>query len=80
MFALLGLIAERLGAFLSRRRRATADLVAGALLIVFLARTHALGVDGFAVLVALTVAWRIVAADGLAGSWHAVRETLTWRV
>ena len=80
LFALLGLIAERLGAFLSRRRRATGDLVAGAILIVSVARTHALGVDGFAVLVALTIAWRIVAADGLAGSWRTVRETLTWRV
>jgi hypothetical protein len=79
LFALLGLVAERLGAFLSRRRRATGDLVAGALLIVFLARTHALGVDGFAVLVVLTVAWRILAAGGLAGTWRAVREMLAWR-
>ena len=79
LFALLGLIAERLGALISRRRRATGDLVAGALLTVFLARTHALGVDGFAVLVVLTVAWRVLAAGGLAETWRAVREMPAWR-
>jgi len=79
LFALLGLVAERLGAFLSRRRRATGDLVAGALLVVFLARTHALGVAGFTVLVVLTVAWRVLAAGGLTGTWRAVREMLAWR-
>ncbi len=79
LFALLGLISERLGALISRRRRATGDLVAGALLTVFLARTHALGVDGFAVLVVLTVAWRVLAAGGLAETWRAAREMLAWR-
>ena len=79
LFALLGLIAERLGALISRRRRATGDLVAGALLTVFLARTHALGVDGFAVLVVLTVAWRVLAAGGLAETWRAVRAVAAWR-
>ncbi|MEP6638130.1 MAG: hypothetical protein ABJC39_02175 [Chloroflexota bacterium] len=80
LFAFLGLIADRLGDFLSRRRRATGDLIAGALLVVFLARTHALGLNGLAVLVALVIAWRVLAADGLAGAWAALRETLAWRV
>lgn len=80
LFALLGLVAERLGAFLARRRPATGDLVTGALLIVFVARTHALGLNGLAVLVALVVAWRVLAAGGLAGTWTAVRRTLAWRV
>ena len=42
---------ERLGALLALRRRDDGDLVAGSLPIVFLARTHALGVNGLAVLV-----------------------------
>jgi len=79
LFVLLGLLAERLGAFLAQRRRATGDLVAGALATVFLARTHALGLNGLAVLLILTVAWRILAAGGLGETWRAVREVLVWR-
>jgi hypothetical protein len=79
LFALLGLAAERLGAFVSRRRRMTGDLVAGALLIVFMARTHALGVNGLAVLVILVVAWRVLAAGGVAGTLAAVRDVFAWR-
>ena len=79
LFLLLGLVAERLGAFLALRRRTTVDLVAGALLVVFLARTHALGVNGLAVLVALVIAWRVLAAGGLAGTWRSVRNVLAWR-
>jgi hypothetical protein len=80
LFFPLGLLAERLGAFLHRRRRATADLVASALLIVFLARTHALGVNGLAILVAIVIGWRLVAAGGLAGTWQALRDVVAWRV
>jgi hypothetical protein len=79
LFLLLGLIAERLGAFLALRRRATVDLVAGALLVVFLARTHALGVNGLAVLVVLVIVWRLLAAGGLAVTWRSVRDVLAWR-
>lgn len=79
LFLLLGLVAERLGAFLALRRRTTVDLVAGALLVVFLARTHALGVNGLAVLVALVIAWRVLAARGLAVTWRSVRNVLAWR-
>jgi hypothetical protein len=79
LFLLLGLVAERLGAILALRRRVTADVVAGALLIIFLARTHALGVNGLAVLVGLVILWRVLAAGGLAGTWCAVRSGLAWR-
>ena len=79
LFALLGVIAERLGAFLSRRRYATGDLIAGALAVVFLARTHALGLNGLAFLLLLVVAWRIVAAGGLAGTRSALWDVLRWR-
>ena len=53
--------------------------MAGALLVVFLARTHALGVNGLAVLVVLVIAWRVLAAGGLAGTWRSVRDVLAWR-
>ncbi len=79
LFLLLGGVAERLGAFIARRRRTTVDLVAGALLVVFLARTHALGVNGLAVLVVLVIAWRVLAAGGLAVTWRSVRDVLAWR-
>ncbi len=79
LFLLLGLVAERLGAFLALRRRTTVDLVAGALLVVFLARTHALGVNGLAVLVVLVIAWRLLAAGGLAVTWRSIRDVLAWR-
>ena len=80
LFALLGVIVERLGAFLARRRPATGDLIAGTLAVVFLARTHALGLNGLAFLLLLVVVWRIVAAGGLAGTGSAMRDVLRWRV
>ena len=80
LFAPLGVAAERLGAILRRRRRATADLVAGALLVVFVARTHALGLNGLAVLVGLVLVWRVLSAGGLDGTWRAIREVIAWRI
>jgi hypothetical protein len=79
LFLLLGLVAERLGVFLALRRQTTVDLVAGALLVVFLARTHALGVNGMAVLVVLVIAWRVLAAGGLALTWRSVKDVMAWR-
>jgi hypothetical protein len=61
LFVLLGILAERLGALVSARRSNAVDIAAGALLILFVARTHALGVGGLAVLVVLVIAWRLVA-------------------
>ncbi|MHB8891171.1 MAG: hypothetical protein ACYC65_03915, partial [Candidatus Limnocylindrales bacterium] len=77
LFAALGAVAERLAALIARRP-GQADRVAAALLVLFMARTHALGLGGLAVLVVLIVGWRIVAAsaDGLGGSLRAV---LAWR-
>lgn len=79
LFAVLGAASERLGVLLTLRRTATADVVAGALLVLFVARTHALGLNGLLVLVALVVTWRLVAARpaGLGGD---VRRVLSWRV
>ena len=79
LFGLLGVVVERLGAFLARRRYATGDLIAGTLAVVFLARTHALGLNGLAFLLLLVVLWRIVAAGGLGGTWSALRDALRWR-
>jgi hypothetical protein len=77
-FAALGALAERLGAVVATRRRSVPDVVANSLLIVFLARTHAVGLDGLAVLVALSLAWRLLAAppDGLGAT---LRSALAWR-
>ena len=79
LFALLGVGIERLGAILARRRRGTGDLIAGAMAVVFVARTHALGVNGVAILLALVIAWRLLAAGGVGGLWRDVRATLAWR-
>ena len=77
LFAALGAFAERLAALI-QRRRGQADLVAAALLVLFLARTHALGLGGLGVLVVLVAAWRLIVAgrDGLFGS---LRRTFSWR-
>lgn len=79
LFVLLGILVERLGAVLARRRRGTGDVIAGALIVVFVARTHALGVNGLAILVALVLAWRLLAAGDLRGLWRDIRTALTWR-
>ena len=79
LFALLGVFVERLGALIARRRRETADVVAAALATLFVARTHALGLDGVAILLALVVAWRVLVApiSGLAGD---LRDVAGWRL
>ena len=79
LFALLGVALERLGALLSRRRAGTADLAAGALAVVVLARTHALGLNGAAVLLALLVAWRLLAAGDLACLRGDLARVARWR-
>ncbi|MEO5939897.1 MAG: O-antigen polymerase [Candidatus Limnocylindrales bacterium] len=78
VFALLGLLVERLGALLALRRRAVADVAAAALLTLFVARTHALGLNGLAVVVAIVTVWRVLVApvDGLARD---VRMAASWR-
>ncbi|HEY0442603.1 MAG TPA: hypothetical protein VGC90_00120, partial [Candidatus Limnocylindrales bacterium] len=84
LFAALGVAVERLGALVAWRvrlpggPRRTVDIAAAALAILFVARTHALGVLGLAVLLVLVAAWRLLAAPpvGLVGD---VRRTLAWR-
>lgn len=79
LFALLGVGAERLGAFVGRRRHATGDVIAGTMAIVFVARAHALGVNGLGLLLALVLTWRLLSAGGLAGTTAAIDDTLRWR-
>jgi hypothetical protein len=78
LFGVLGVAAERL-ATLVRLRIGLADRAAAALLVLFIARTHALGLGGLAVLVALTIMWRLAAAP-LAGLARDVRSVLAWRL
>jgi hypothetical protein len=80
LFVLLGIAIERLGAFIGRRRVAAGDLVAGALAVVFIARTHALGLNGVAFLLLLVAAWRIVAAGGLRETRATVGDVIRWRI
>ncbi|HEX3428338.1 MAG TPA: hypothetical protein VHS36_05990 [Candidatus Limnocylindrales bacterium] len=78
LFALLGLLVERLGALVARRRRETADIVTGALATLFIARTHALGVNGAAILLGILVLWRLLAAP-IGGLARDLRATAAWR-
>ena len=78
LFVALGAFAERLGALVARRREAAVDIAAGALAILFLARTHALGLGGLAILIGLVVAWRILAGP-LAGLGGSARDAIAWR-
>lgn len=79
MFAVLGALVERLGAWLAVRRTTVADVVTGALLTLFIARTHALGLNGLVVLVALVVGWRLIVASP-ARLGHDARAVLSWRL
>jgi multisubunit Na+/H+ antiporter MnhF subunit len=79
IFAALGILVERLGALFARRRAVTADIVAAALATLFIARTHALGVNGLAVLAVLIVVWRLLAAP-LGDLGRDLRATAGWRI
>ena len=79
LFAGLGVLLERLGALVARRRRGTGDLAAAAVLVVVLARTHALGLNGALVLMTLIVGWRVVAAGGLRSLARDAATVLRWR-
>jgi hypothetical protein len=78
IFAGLGVLVERLGALVAMRRRTTIDVAAAAVLTMFVARTHAVGLDGLAVLVTLLIVWRI-AAGPLDGLGRDVGLVLRWR-
>ena len=78
IFGALGVAVERFGTLLSLRRTMAADVAAASLIALFVARTHALGLVGLAILVVLVAAWRLVAApDG--GLTRAIATTLRWR-
>jgi len=79
LFVLLGIACERLGAVVAARRERVVDIVAGAMAIVFVARTHAVGVLGLAVLLALVVLWRWVAGQD-AGLLRTLAAAATWRL
>jgi hypothetical protein len=65
VFVVLGFGADRLGVLIATHRRSVADVAAGALATLFLARTHALGVNGLLVVLGLVVVWRLAAAPAL---------------
>jgi hypothetical protein len=77
LFAVLGAGAERLAA-LARACPGQADRTAAVLLVLFVARTHALGLGGLAVVAVLVIGWRALAAPGgrLAGN---LRGGISWR-
>lgn len=79
LFVLLGIISERLGALIARTRRSPANVIAGALAVVFVARTHALGLNGLIILVVLVVLWRIAAGGGLRASGRELAAVARWR-
>lgn len=79
LFVLLGVVLERLGALLALRRTGTADLAAGAVLVVVLARTHALGLNGALVLVVLAAGWRLAAGKGVGSLARDVSGVVRWR-
>jgi len=74
----LGILAERLGAWIALRRRSAVDIATGAVAILFLARTHAVGLTGLAVLAALVIVWRLLAAP-VAGLRGDVARVVAWR-
>jgi hypothetical protein len=79
LFVGLGVLLERLGALLARRRTGTGDVAAGAVAVVVLARTHALGLNGALVLLALVVAWRLLASGGIRGLADDAAAVSRWR-
>jgi len=79
IFAALGLLAERLGALIAARRRDIADIVAAALATLFLARTHALGLNGLLILVVLVAVWRVLVAP-IGNLTKDLRAAAAWRL
>ena len=78
LFVGLGVLLERFGAVLTRLRGGTTDLAAGAVLVVVLARTHALGLNGAIVLIVLAAGWRMLAGGGLRALGRDLARTLAW--
>jgi hypothetical protein len=79
LFGLLGVLCERLGALVARRRNGIVDVAAGSLAILFVARTHALGLMGLTLLLALVLAWRWLAGAD-AGLGRDILAAARWRL
>jgi len=65
LFVPFGMAMEALAAWIAVRRERVVDMAAGALAIVFVARTHALGLLGLGVLVVLLAGWWLLAGARL---------------
>ena len=79
LFGLLGVFCERLGALVVHRRTRVVDVVAGSLAILFVVRTHALGLMGLGLLLALVLGWRWLAGpDG--GLGRDLGAAARWRL
>ena len=61
IFVLLGVALEVMAAWIALHRTRVVDIAAGSLAVLFVARTHALGLLGLALLLALVVGWRLLA-------------------
>ncbi len=79
IFLALGVVLERLGALIARKRTGSGDVVAGSLAIVVLARTHALGLNGAVVLLVLVAGWRLLAAGGTRALAADAARVARWR-
>ena len=78
LFGLLGVAMERLGALIQVRRGQATDIVAAALLVLFVARTHALGLIGLGVLAVFVMVWRLAAGPG-DGLLRDLAAIIRWR-
>ena len=65
LFLLLGVAMEGLAAWVATHRARTVDIAAASLAILFVARTHALGLLGLALLLGLVLGWRLLAGARL---------------
>ena len=65
LFVIVGFGAGRLGELVAAHRHSVANVVAGALATLFLARTHALGLNGVFVVLVLVAVWRLAVAPAL---------------
>ena len=65
LFGLLGIGMEGLAAWVAAHRTRVVDIAAGSLAILFVARTHALGLLGMAVLLGLVLGWWLLAGARL---------------
>lgn len=61
IFVVLGVALEAMAAWIAVHRARVVDIAAGSLAVLFVARTHALGLLGLALLLALVVGWRLLA-------------------